>query len=268
MLYVNRPIIMGILNVTPDSFSDGGEYVKVAAALAHAQQMLAEGADIIDIGGESARPGAQPTVSVEEELRRVLPVIKALRQETNLAISIDTYKPEVMQAAVDAGASLINDIYALRKPGALAAAAACEVPICLMHMQGEPHNMQDAPQYLNILDEITAFFKERITACEAAGINRQRLILDPGFGFGKTAQHNMFLTKHLAELKDFGLPLLFGASRKATIGAILDKPASERLYGSIAAAVLAVANGANIIRVHDVAATKDALTIAQEILSA
>lgn len=263
----SRPLIMGILNVTPDSFSDGGSYLGITNAVAHAKHMAAAGADIIDIGGESARPGAQ-AISVVEELARVLPVITALHQEINIPISIDTHKPQVMQAAVAAGATLINDIYALQKPGALAAAAACNVPICLMHMQGDPDNMQQAPRYTDIMDEIKLFFVERIQACEAAGIKLERLILDPGFGFGKTVQHNMILTNRLAELKTFGLPILFGASRKSTIGALLHKPEAERLYGSIAAAVLAVANGANIIRVHDVAATYDALKITQAILTA
>lgn len=268
----NRPLIMGVLNVTPDSFSDGGSFLNLSAALARAKQMVQEGADIIDIGGESSRPAklydGTKTVSVAEELQRVIPVIKALRQEITLPISIDTYKPEVMLAATEAGATIINDIYALRQPGALQAAAASQAAICLMHMQGEPSNMQNAPHYSDILQELKNFFTERIQACTAAGIAREQIILDPGFGFGKTVSHNLQLTKHLGELASFNLPILFGASRKSSIGAILDKPPSERLFGSIAAAVLAVANGAKIVRVHDIAATHDALKVAQAILQA
>lgn len=266
-LNLDRPLVMGILNITPDSFSDGGSFFILDSAIAQAKQMAAEGADIIDIGGESARPGAR-AIGVEEELERVIPVIHAVCQETNIPISIDTCKPEVMQAAVQAGAAMINDIYALRRPGALAAAVACDVPVCLMHMQGEPEHMQIAPQYQNVLEDIKTFFNERIETCLSAGIKAQHIILDPGFGFGKTLQHNMQLTKHLAELQVHGFPLLFGASRKASIGAILNKPESERLFGSIAAAILAVANGAKIVRVHDVGATKDALMVADQIESA
>ncbi len=272
LLAQNRPLIMGVLNVTPDSFSDGGAYLNVSSAVAHAHQMLQAGADIIDIGGESSRPAAfytgTQTVSSTEELERVLPVIQALRHETLAPISIDTSKAEVMQAAVAAGANMINDIYGLRRPYALAAAAACDVPVCIMHMQGEPETMQTAPRYANIVDEIKDFFQERIAACIAGGIKQEHIILDPGFGFGKTVEHNMQLTKHLAEFQVFNLPLLFGASRKSTIGAILNKPPTERLFGSIAAAILAVANGAKLVRVHDVAATKDALQVAQSILMA
>ena len=225
-----------------------------------AKQMVVEGADIIDIGGESSRPGAQK-ISIEEELQRVLPIIEILTREISAPISIDTCKPMVMKAAIDAGVDLINDIYALQMPGALEIVAQCDLPICLMHMQGEPDTMQRAPQYNDIVKDMKSFFQERIEACELAGIKRERLILDPGFGFGKTVQHNAELTRNLAEFKTFGLPLLFGASRKASIGAILDKPPTERLYGSLAAAVIAVMNGAKIIRVHDVMATNDALKV-------
>lgn len=255
---------MGILNVTPDSFSDGGAFYNLDSALAHAHRLIKEGADIIDIGGESARPGAAE-LPLEEELKRVLPIIRAIHQESNISISIDTYKPEVMCAAVAAGANLINDIYALQKPNALQAAYECQVPICLMHMQGKPAIMQNQPRYVNIMQEIKAFFRERISACEQAGIARESLIIDPGFGFGKTVEHNVFMTKHLLELSEFDLPILFGASRKSTIGALLNKPENERLYGSIAAAVLAFTNGARIIRTHDVAATRDALIVANAI---
>lgn len=256
------PLIMGILNVTPDSFSDGGRYTDLERAVAHALQMQSEGADIIDIGGESARPGAQ-AITIEEELQRVIPVISAIRKVSAVPISIDTYKPEVMLAAVAAGATHINDIYALRMPGALSAAKQCNVPICLMHMQGNPHTMQQAPHYEDVIDEIKQFFAERIKACEAADIHSDKLILDPGFGFGKTLAHNVQIIKQLAEFKIFGLPLLMGLSRKASIGAILDKPANERLYGSIAASVLALQNGANIIRTHDVGPTLDAIKIVE-----
>lgn len=267
LLKSQRALIMGILNVTPDSFADGGHYFTIEQAVIHAKRMQQEGADIIDIGGESTHPGAA-AISLETELQRVIPVIEALVAEVNVPISIDTNKPEVMRAAVAAGAAMINDVYALRKPGTLTVAAKCQVPICLMHMQGTPDTMQRAPQYQNIMSELKTFFADRIAACEQAGIARDNLILDPGFGFGKTVEHNMILTKHLDELNEFGLPILFGASRKASIGALLNKPPAERIYGSIAAAVLAVAFGAKIVRVHDVGATHDALVIAERILSA
>jgi dihydropteroate synthase len=257
--------IMGILNVTPDSFSDGGYYTNVTTAVQHAKQMVAEGAHIIDVGGESTRPGAQ-AVSVEDELARVIPVITALRHELDIPISIDTSKPEVMRAAVQAGVTMINDVYALRLPGALQAAFQCNVPICLMHMQGDPGTMQQAPKYVDIITEVKNFFAERITACENVGIDREKLILDFGFGFGKTVQHNLQLIKNLAEFKKFNLPLLVGVSRKSTIGTLLDKPANERLYGSIAATILAVEHGANIIRTHDVAATVDAVKVTEAVM--
>lgn len=263
-----RPLIMGILNITPDSFSDGGHYLSLSNAVARAKQMVAEGVDIIDIGGESARPGAENIVNAEEELKRIIPVIKALKNEIDTPISVDTYKPEVMQAAIEAGANMINDIYALQKPGALEIISKYKVPVCLMHMKGEPSTMQQKPAYENVIDEINDFFAERIKACENAGIDRHRLILDPGFGFGKTTEHNTILTQQLNQFSKFGLPILFGASRKASIGAILNKPASERLYGSIAVAVMAAIKGAAIIRVHDVAETVDALKVSNAILSA
>lgn len=263
-----RPLIMGILNITPDSFSDGGHYLSLSNAVARAKQMVAEGVDIIDIGGESARPGADAIVNAEEELKRIIPVIKALKNEIATPISVDTYKPEVMQAAIEAGANMINDIYALQKPGALEVISKYKVPVCLMHMKGEPSTMQQKPEYENVIDEINDFFAERIKACENAGIDKNRLIVDPGFGFGKTTEHNAILTQQLHQFSTFGLPILFGASRKASIGAILNKPASERLYGSIAVAVMAAIKGAAIIRVHDVSETVDALKVSNVILSA
>jgi dihydropteroate synthase len=268
-LDLSRPRIMGILNVTPDSFSDGGDFVSPAAALERARKMAAEGADLIDVGGESTRPGAPP-VPVEEELARVVPVIEAIARELPLPISIDTSKPEVMRAAVAAGAGMINDVYALRREGALAAAAelgARGVAVCLMHMQGEPRTMQQAPQYQDVVAEVTAFMEARIAACEAAGIPRHRLILDPGFGFGKTLQHNLTLLRRLGEFQTLGLPLLVGLSRKSMIGALLDgAPVEGRLHGSIAAAILAAGRGAAILRVHDVGPTAEALRVTQAVL--
>ncbi|MBF0256562.1 MAG: dihydropteroate synthase [Gammaproteobacteria bacterium] len=252
---------MGILNVTPDSFSDGGRFTRLDAALRQAERLAAEGAAILDIGGESTRPGAQ-AVALEEELDRVIPLIERLHAELPLPISIDTSKPEVMRAAVAAGAGLINDVYALRREGALQAAAELGVPVCLMHMQGEPRVMQHNPSYTDLLAEVAAFFDERIGACVQAGIRREQLLLDPGFGFGKTLEHNLQLLAHLAEFQRFDLPLLVGISRKSMIGALLDNaPVDQRLYGSLAAAVLAAERGASIIRVHDVGPTVEALKV-------
>ncbi|QFY88254.1 dihydropteroate synthase [Magnetovirga frankeli] len=252
---------MGILNVTPDSFSDGGRFNDRDAALRQAERLAAEGAAIIDIGGESTRPGAK-AVSVQQELDRVMPLIERLHDELSLPLSIDTSKPEVMRAAVAAGAGLINDVYALRREGALQAAAELAVPVCLMHMQGEPRLMQHNPSYADVVAEVADFFAERIGACEQAGIRRDRLLLDPGFGFGKTLQHNLQLLARLARFNALGLPLLVGISRKSMIGALLDKaPVDQRLYGSLAAAVLAAERGASILRVHDVKATVDALKV-------
>ncbi len=256
-----RPRVMGILNVTPDSFSDGGRFLDRAAALRQGRALVAEGADILDIGGESTRPGAA-AVSVQEELDRVIPVIEVLANELQVPLSIDTSKPEVMQTAVAAGASLINDVAALRRPGALAAAAGSGVPVCLMHMQGEPGNMQQQPTYRDVVTEVRDFLAGRIAACEAAGIPRDRLLVDPGFGFGKTLAHNLALLRDLRALCSLGVPVLAGLSRKSMIGALLDAaPVGERLYGSLAAAVLAVERGAAIVRVHDVAPTVQALRI-------
>jgi len=264
-LDLSRPRIMGILNVTPDSFSDGGDFISPAAALDQARRMAAEGADMIDVGGESTRPGAEP-VSAEQEIARVVPVIEAIARELPLPISIDTSKPEVMRAAVTAGAGLINDVYALRREGALETAAALGVPVCLMHMQGEPRTMQQAPRYGDVVAEVAAFLEARIAACEAAGIPKDRLLIDPGFGFGKTLEHNLTLLRRLAEFGRQGLPVLAGLSRKSMIGALLDgAPVERRLHGSVAAAMLAVERGAAIVRVHDVGPTAEALRVAMAI---
>jgi len=252
---------MGILNVTPDSFSDGGDFISPDAALAQARRLAAEGADIIDVGGESTRPGAAPA-SVDEELGRVIPVIEAIAREIPLPISVDTGKPEVMRAAVAAGAGLINDVYALRQEGALQAAAELGVPVCLMHMQGEPRTMQQTPTYEDITAEVAAFLDERLAACEVAGIPRDRLLIDPGFGFGKTLAHNLTLMRRLDELRRLDAPILVGVSRKSMIGALLgNAPVEKRLHGSVAAAMLAVERGAAIVRVHNVAPTADALRV-------
>jgi dihydropteroate synthase len=259
---------MGILNLTPDSFSDGGRFVARDAALLHAERMVQEGAAIIDIGGESTRPGAQP-VNADQELERVVPVIEALTGEIPVPLSIDTSKPEVMREAVTAGAGLINDVLALRHPGAVEAAARMTVPICLMHMLGEPRTMQQDPHYGDVVTEVSAFLADRVAVCEEAGIARERLLLDPGFGFGKTLEHNLSLLKHLQRLESLGLPLLVGISRKSMIGSLLDgAPADQRVYGSVSAAVLAVMRGAVIIRAHDVGQTVDALKVAAAVLSA
>jgi dihydropteroate synthase len=263
-LDLGRAAIMGILNVTPDSFSDGGQFLERARALAHAECMVEEGADIIDVGGESTRPGAQ-AVAVEEELDRVVPVIEALRARVAVPISVDTSKPEVMRVAVAAGAGLINDVYALRRPGALAAAAALGVPVCLMHMQGEPRGMQDDPRYGDVVEEVGDFLAARIDACVAAGIPRARLLADPGFGFGKTTAHNLELLRRLGELAALGVPLLAGLSRKSVIGKVLGLAAGERLYASLALALIAVQNGARIVRVHDVRATREVLRMAEAV---
>lgn len=252
---------MGILNVTPDSFSDGGVYYQHDSALKHTLQMLDDGADIIDIGGESTRPNAAP-VSEQEELDRVIPVIEAIRRESGVLISIDTSKPVVMEAAVAAGANVVNDVFALQAEGAITAAAELGVPVCLMHMQGEPRTMQSAPYYDDVVTEVKDFLRNRIEVCVKAGISIDRLWVDPGFGFGKTVMHNLTLLRHLNEFEDLGLPVLVGLSRKSMIGALLNNAsAEERLPASLALAVMAVQSGANIIRVHDVKATVDALTM-------
>jgi dihydropteroate synthase len=256
-LDLSKPQIMGILNVTKDSFSDGGLYLNPENAKQQAQKMIEAGASIIDIGGESTRPGAVP-VTIDDELNRVIPIIEYVSQ-LNVPISIDTNKPEVMQAAVAAGASMVNDVWALQKAGALEMAAKLDVPICLMHMQGSPQTMQDKPKYDDVVDDIIQFFKERISSCEAAGITEEQLILDPGFGFGKTLEHNLAMLKRLSEFNVLKRPILAGLSRKSMIGAIINKPADQRVSASVALAILAWQSGASFIRVHDVAETKDAL---------
>ncbi|PJJ96031.1 dihydropteroate synthase [Lysobacteraceae bacterium NML03-0222] len=262
-LQLQRPQVMGIVNVTPDSFSDGGQHQDVQAAIAHGLQLVSEGADILDVGGESTRPGAGE-VSLQEELQRVIPVIEGLAAQVDVPISIDTSKPEVMQAAVAAGAGIINDVYALRREGALEMAARLGVPVILMHMQGEPRSMQQAPQYQDVVAEVYRFLAERMFACEMAGIDRKQIVVDPGFGFGKTLAHNLQLLAQLARFAELGVPLLAGLSRKRSIGEITgrDNP-QERLHGSVAAHLLAVERGAAIVRVHDVAATVDALKVWQ-----
>jgi dihydropteroate synthase len=258
VLDLSRPQVMGVLNVTPDSFSDGGDFFSVGAALERALAMQAEGAAIIDIGGESTRPGAAP-VSAEDEIRRVVPVIEALQARLTVPISIDTQKPEVMRAAVAAGAGFINDVNALRAPGALEAAVGCEVPVCLMHMQGEPRTMQADPHYDDVVGEVSGFLQQRAAACEQAGIAREHILLDPGFGFGKTLQHNLQLLARLETISALGFPLLVGLSRKSMIGKLLGLDVGERLAASIALAVLAVERGAALVRAHDVAPTWQAL---------
>ncbi|MBX3725908.1 MAG: dihydropteroate synthase [Xanthomonadales bacterium] len=260
-LVLDRPRVMGIVNVTPDSFSDGGRHADAAAAIAHGLALVAEGADLLDVGGESTRPGAE-AVPVEEELRRVLPVVEGLAAAGTVPVSIDTSRPEVMRAAVAAGAGMINDVRALRGEGALDAAAALGVPVCLMHMQGEPDSMQEAPHYDDVIAQVHRFLAERVFACEMAGIDRRRIVLDPGFGFGKTLEHNLALLSGLDRFSDLKLPILAGLSRKRMIGTLTgqDDPA-QRLHGSVAAAVLAAERGARILRVHDVAATVQALAV-------
>lgn len=259
---------MGILNITPDSFSDGGYFLTLDSAFARVEAMLDEGVDIIDIGGESTRPGAH-IVSVEEELARVVPVIERIRSHTDITISIDTSKPKVMQAAIQAGATFINDVNALMSDGAVHVASALNVPVCLMHKQGTPDMMQHRPAYPHgVVKAIHTFFQARIEDCLAQGLLREHLLLDPGFGFGKTSAHNFLLTKSLRSFKSYGFPVLYAASRKATIGAVLKRAVSERLPGSLGLAVYAALQGANIIRTHDIAATKDALTIVTHVENA
>jgi dihydropteroate synthase len=259
-LDLSTPVVMGVLNVTPDSFSDGGRFLSPAAAIEQGLRLAAEGAALIDVGGESTRPGAAP-VSVAEELARVVPVVRALSERTTAVISVDTSKPQVMQAAAAAGAGLINDVRALREPGALAAARASGCAVCLMHMQGEPGTMQQAPSYRDVLAEVQAFLGERVDACLAAGLQPDQLLIDPGFGFGKTFEHNLTLLRGLAELARADVPLAVGLSRKALLGKLTGRATHERLYGSVALAVIAALHGARLIRAHDVAATVDALKV-------
>ncbi|MBT3504747.1 MAG: dihydropteroate synthase [Piscirickettsiaceae bacterium] len=256
---------MGILNVTPDSFSDGGHFFAQDLALKQAKQMVADGAAIIDVGGESTRPGAA-VVPVEQEIARVVPVIEAIQSELAIPISIDTSKPEVMRAAVAAGAGLINDVQALRVDGALTAAVELAVPVCLMHAQGSPQTMQDDPQYDHVVDEVITFLLERVAACESAGIDKNQLILDPGFGFGKRARHNLQLMKYLSRLVEADLPILIGVSRKSIIGKLLNVSVEERLAGSLALASLAVWQGAKIVRTHDVRETVQVVNLCNHVM--
>ena len=252
--------IMGVINVTPDSFSDGGRFDSTEKALAEARRMIEAGVDILDIGGESTRPDSQP-VGEDEELQRTIPLIRALREHSSIPISIDTNKSAVMQAAVEAGANIINSVWALRLEDSLQVAAQLGVPVCLMHMQGTPETMQRNPSYGDVVAEVMAFLRQRIDAAMAAGIARDNIIVDPGFGFGKTLEHNLLLLQALPKFRELGVPLLVGMSRKGMIGAILNKPADQRLHGSVAAAVMAAMLGADIVRVHDVAETADALAM-------
>lgn len=257
-LDLSCPAVMGILNVTPDSFSDGGVFLSHENAIGHARQMVAAGADIIDIGGESTRPGAA-SVSAQEEMERVIPVIETLHREFSLPISVDTSKPEIMRAAVAAGAGFINDVRALREVGSLKAAAELQVPVCLMHMQGEPRTMQENPDYRDVVADVTDFLRVRLKAAQDAGIESERLVIDPGFGFGKTLAHNLELLRGLDKLNGLGAPILAGLSRKSMIGHALGYPVHRRLHASVALAILAVQNGARLVRVHDVGPTVEAL---------
>src|SRR5690554_4496282 len=259
--------IMGILNITPDSFSDGGRYNRMDAALLRVEHMLAAGATLIDIGGESTRPGAA-VVSVQEEVDRVVPMVEAINQRFDTLISIDTSTPEVMRGSAAVGAGLINDIRALLRPGAMEAAADTGLAVCLMHMQGEPQTMQQAPVYDSVLAEVNSFLELRVQACLDAGIERSRLVLDPGFGFGKSLQHNLELFASMRQVRPLDLPLLVGVSRKSMIGQALDRPVDQRLAGGLALATLAVAKGARIIRVHDVPETVDAVRMTEAVLAA
>ncbi len=259
-LTLNRPYVMGIVNVTPDSFSDGGQYTSTKSATEHALKLIAEGADILDIGGESTRPGAVP-VSLDEELSRVIPVIEALSHISTVPISIDTYKPEVMRQAIAAGADIVNDVRALQEPGALEVVSNSNVGVCLMHMQGMPQTMQLAPHYVDVVSEVKQFLTDRLNTALTQGIVKNRILLDPGFGFGKTRAHNITLIKHLDKLVDIGQPLLVGLSRKAVLGAIAGGDEGQRLHASIAASVISAMKGAKILRVHDVKATVDALKV-------
>ncbi|HEY7741630.1 MAG TPA: dihydropteroate synthase [Burkholderiales bacterium] len=259
-LDLSRPLVMGVVNVTPDSFSDGGLYASAEQAVAHARRLIGEGADILDIGGESTRPGAAP-VALDEERRRVLPVLQALAG-CGVPLSVDTRKPELMAEAVAAGASsMVNDVTALQAPAALAAVAKSSVAVCLMHMKGEPGTMQENPVYRDVVQEVRDFLRARVAAAEQAGIARDRIVVDPGFGFGKTLEHNLALLRALGEFRSLGVALMAGLSRKAMLGRLTGREPRDRVHGSVAAALLAVQNGAQIVRVHDVAATRDALAV-------
>lgn len=264
-LDLSRPHVMGIVNVTPDSFSDGGKHNSLEQAVEHALRLVEEGADILDIGGESTRPGATP-VPLQQELDRVLPVIEQLASHAGVPISIDTYKPEVMRAAIQAGADIINDVYALRQPGAVEAVARSRAGVCLMHMQGTPQTMQQEPQYQDVGAEVKSFLDERMRIAVAAGIAKERIVLDPGFGFGKRTVHNVTLLQTLSHLSNLGRPLLVGLSRKSVLGSLTGGDVDARLHASIAAAVISAMKGAKIIRVHDVKATADALKVVAAVL--
>ena len=265
-LDLSQPAVMGVLNVTPDSFSDGGQYLQLDAALRRAEIMVVQGAALVDVGGESTRPGAAP-VSVQEELDRVLPVVERLAHELPVPISVDTSKPELMHELARAGAGLINDVRTLQMPGALAAAAASGLPVCLMHLRGEPITMQRGPVYADVVAEVRDYLAARVGACEAAGIARERILVDPGFGFGKTLAHNLHLLRHLDRFTDLAAGVLVGVSRKSMIGALLDVPVGERLAGSLAAATIAVWRGARVVRAHDVRETVQALRICAAVLA-
>ena len=252
---------MGVVNVTPDSFSDGGKFLERDQAIAHARKLAEEGADVIDIGGESTRPGAAP-VSEAQELERVIPVLEKI---SDLCVSVDTRRPGVMRAALRAGASMVNDVQALQAPGAIDAVRESNCAVCLMHMKGEPATMQREPHYDDVVREVREFLGERLRACQAAGIARDRLVVDPGFGFGKTAEHNLTLLAHLEEFRDLGAPLLAGLSRKSTIGKVTGRPMAERLAGSLAMALLALQGGATILRVHDVKETRDVIAVWEQV---
>ncbi|MBA7930401.1 dihydropteroate synthase [Klebsiella sp. RHBSTW-00215] len=266
-LDLSHPHVMGILNVTPDSFSDGGTHNTLVEAVKHANLMINAGATIIDIGGESTRPGAAD-VSVEEELARVIPAVEAIAQRFEVWISVDTSKPEVIRESARVGAHIINDIRSLTEPGALEAAAETGLPVCLMHMQGQPKTMQEAPKYADVFADVERFFVEHIVRCEQAGISKEKLLLDPGFGFGKNLSHNYELLARLGEFHHFGLPLLVGMSRKSMVGQLLNVGPTERLNGSLACAVIAAMQGAQIIRVHDVKETVEALRVVEATLAA
>ena len=251
---------MGILNITPDSFSDGGKYLTLNEALKRAHEMIEEGVDIIDIGGESTRPGSEP-VSLDEELKRIIPIIEALKKDSDIAISVDTYKPQVMKEAIDRDVAMINDVYALRQPGAIDVIKHSKVGVCLMHMQGTPQTMQINPHYTNVVSEVKSFLEARANDLVSEGVEKSRMILDPGFGFGKTFEHNITLLQHLESFKSLKLPLLVGLSRKSFIRKILNGEHDDHLSGSIAAAIFSVIKGAKILRVHDIKETKSALNI-------
>lgn len=272
-LDLSVPHVMAVLNVTPDSFSDGGRFVEeghsalnLDQAIRTVEGMIADGATIIDVGGESTRPGAA-VVGVQQEMDRVLPVVEAIRARFDVVVSVDTSTPQLMNSAAEAGAGLINDVRALQREGALEAARDSGLPVCLMHMQGEPQTMQQNPVYNDVVADVGRYLKERVQACCDAGISRDRLLLDPGFGFGKTLQHNLELLDRLDELHQLGLPLLVGMSRKSMVGLVLGKPVDERLYGSLAVAVMAATKGAHIVRCHDVAATTDVLKMTAAVMS-